>query len=93
MLEVSYEEMVARQEAVSRQLVAFCGLDWDDRCLAFHQSERAVQTASKLQVRQPIYTRSVARWKRFEAHLQPLHAALAAAPSTARPAQEQRNNS
>ncbi len=76
MQEVAYEELVANQEAVSRQLVAFCGLEWDDRCLAFHKSPRVVQTASKLQVRQPIYTRSVARWKRFEKHLQPLKDAL-----------------
>jgi hypothetical protein len=74
--EVVYEEMVAHQEAVSRDLVRHCGLDWDDRCLAFYQSKRAVQTASKLQVRQPIYTRSVAGWKRFESHLQPLRDAL-----------------
>ena len=76
MKEVNYEDMVAKQEAVSRDLVSFCGLDWDDRCLDFHKSPRVVQTASKLQVRQPIYTRSVARWKRFESHLQPLKAAL-----------------
>ena len=56
MHEVVYEELVANQEAVSRELVAFCGLDWDDRCLTFYKSPRAVQTASKLQVRQPIYT-------------------------------------
>jgi hypothetical protein len=74
--EVVYEELVANQEAVSRELVAFCGLDWDDRCLAFDRNPRAVQTASKLQVRQPICTRSVARWKRFASHLQPLWDAL-----------------
>jgi hypothetical protein len=78
--EVVYEEMVANQEAVSRRLLAFCGLEWDERCLAFHQSQRPVQTASKLQVRQPIYTRSVARWKRFESHLQPLRETLRARP-------------
>jgi tetratricopeptide (TPR) repeat protein len=75
-LEVVYEELVAHPEAVSRQLVAFCGLDWDDRCLAFHESPRAVQTMSKLQVRQPIFTTSVGRWRRYEAHLGPLLEAL-----------------
>ena len=74
--EVVYEEMVAAQEAVSRKLLAFCGLDWDDRRLAFYKSRRPVQTASKLQVRKPIYTASVARWKRFETHLRPLRDAL-----------------
>jgi tetratricopeptide (TPR) repeat protein len=76
MHEVVYEQMVANQEAVSRELVSFCGLPWDERCLAFYQSRRTVQTASKLQVRQPIYTRSVARWQHFAAHLGPLRQAL-----------------
>ena len=75
-LEIVYEELVANPEAVSRQLVAYCGLDWDDRCLAFHESPRAVQTMSKLQVRQPIFTTSVGRWRRYEAHLGPLLEAL-----------------
>ncbi len=75
-LDVSYEKLVANPESVSRTLIAYCGLDWDDRCLTFYQSERAVQTASKLQVRRPIYTSSVARWKRFAAYLKPLREAL-----------------
>jgi tetratricopeptide (TPR) repeat protein len=76
--EVAYEQMVANQEAISRQLIDFCSLDWDDRCLAFHTNPRAVQTASKLQVRRPIHARSVARWKHFESHLQPLRELLQA---------------
>jgi tetratricopeptide (TPR) repeat protein len=72
MLEVQYEELVANQEAVTWQLVAFCGLDWDDCCLAFHQTRRTVQTASNVQVRQPLYGTSVGRWRRFQAHLGPL---------------------
>jgi hypothetical protein len=75
--DVVYEELVADQERVSRELVRFCGLDWDDRCLSFHETERAVQTASKVQVRKPIYASSVQRWKKFERHLQPLVEALA----------------
>jgi tetratricopeptide (TPR) repeat protein len=80
MYEVVYEELVADQERISRELIAHCGLKWDDRCLAFHKNPRAVRTVSRLQVRQPIYNRSVARWKRFEAYLQPLHDALAGRP-------------
>jgi tetratricopeptide (TPR) repeat protein len=74
--ELNYEELTADQEAVSRRLIAFCGLDWDERCLRFHETPRAVRTASVLQVRQPIYRRAVGRWKRYEAFLQPLLAAL-----------------
>jgi hypothetical protein len=66
MLEVNYEETVADLEGVARRLVAWCGLEWDPACLAFHQGKRLVRTASITQVRQPIYRRSVARWKHYE---------------------------
>jgi hypothetical protein len=67
--EVSYEETVADLEGVARRLVAWCGLEWQDGCLAFHKTARPVRTASVGQVRQPIYTRSVARWKHYEQDL------------------------
>ena len=63
MYEVQYEELVADQERISREMVDYIGLDWDDRCLAFHQTRRAVQTASNWQVRQPIYKSARKRWK------------------------------
>ncbi len=72
MLEIDYEETVADQEGVSRRLLAYCGLDWDEGVLAFHETERAVKTASVWQVRQPIYDRSVGRWRSYERHLGPL---------------------
>jgi tetratricopeptide (TPR) repeat protein len=75
-LEVAYEDLVADQEAVSRRLVAFCGLEWDERCLRFPDNPRSVRTASKVQVRRPIYTSSVGRWRRYAAHLRPLREAL-----------------
>jgi Flp pilus assembly protein TadD len=71
-----YEELTADQEAVSRRLIAFCGLEWDDRCLRFHETQRTVRTPSNLQVRKPIYRSAVGRWKRYEAHLKPLLEAL-----------------
>jgi len=77
MFELPYEDLVADLEGVSRQLVSFCGLEWDDRCLAFHENQRAVQTASTFQVRRPVYRSSVGRWKRYESHLKPLVDALA----------------
>jgi hypothetical protein len=76
LFELNYEELTAQQEAVSRRLVEFCGLDWDDRCLRFHETARTVRTSSSLQVRKPMYTSSVGRWKRYEAHLGPLLDAL-----------------
>jgi hypothetical protein len=75
-LDLHYEELTADQEAASRRLLAFCGLEWDERCLRFHDTQRVVQTSSVLQVRQPMYRSSVGRWKRYEAHLQPLLEAL-----------------
>jgi tetratricopeptide (TPR) repeat protein len=72
MLEVDYEELVKNQESASRRLVAFCGLDWDERCLAFHATSRAVQTASRVQVRRPVFSGSIGRWKHYQSHLQPL---------------------
>jgi hypothetical protein len=72
MLEVQYEEFVSDFAAQARRIVQYCGLDWDDRCLAFHQTERPVRTASATQVRQPIYQASVGRWRPYEAMLQPL---------------------
>ncbi|MDH5526966.1 MAG: sulfotransferase [Nitrospirota bacterium] len=70
--EVSYEAMVADQETVSRDLVAYLGLPWDDACLRFHENKRVVDTASMHQVRNPVYNRSVERWRKYESHLRPL---------------------
>ena len=74
--DLKYEELVAEQEAVSRQLVAHCGLEWDERCLRFHETGRPVRTASALQVRRPISKSAIGRWKRYEKHLGPLFETL-----------------
>jgi tetratricopeptide (TPR) repeat protein len=75
-LEVDYERLVADPETQTRRLLAHCGLDWHPACLDFHQTRRAVRTASAAQVRQPLYRRSVGRWRRYEALLAPLLAEL-----------------
>ncbi len=76
-LEIRYEALVSNMEAESRRLISFLGLGWDSACLAFHATERAVTTASTLQVRKPLYTSSIGRWKRYEAHLGPMLRILA----------------
>ena len=76
-LDVQYEELVADQEVISRKMIEFCGLEWDENCLRFFESKRTVATASHDQVRQPIYQRSVGRWKNYEAYLEPLKESLA----------------
>jgi tetratricopeptide (TPR) repeat protein len=74
--DIEYERTVADLEGVARELVAACGLEWDPACLEFHQSRRAVRTNSSMQVRQPIYSRSVGRWKHYEPYLPDLFAHL-----------------
>lgn len=71
-LEVSYADLVADQERMSRRLIEFCGLQWDDRCLEFHKTERVVTTCSYDQVRRPVYSSSVDRWRNYEKYLGPL---------------------
>jgi len=67
-----YEELVASQDRVSRDLIDYVGLPWDERCLRPHESGRLVMTPSYTQVNKPVYTDSVNRWKRYARHLQPL---------------------
>jgi Flp pilus assembly protein TadD len=76
MLEVQYEEVVDDLERQARRIVAHCGLEWDDACLQFHRTKRALRTISHAQVRQPIYRSSVGRWRPDTARLRPLLAAL-----------------
>ena len=73
---VNYEAVVADLETNVEALLDYCGLPMEEQCLRFHETERAVNTASSEQVRQPIYTSAVAYWKHFEEHLQPLKDAL-----------------
>jgi len=79
MLEIDYEDLVENQEQVSRNLIDFVGLPWDEACLRPHELQRTVLTASVWQVRQPVYKRSAGRWKNYEQHLGPLRDALKAA--------------
>jgi hypothetical protein len=77
--EVGYEDMVADQEGQTRRLLAFCGLEWNPRCLDFHENAAPVATASSVQVRQPLYATSVGRWRRYGAGLTPMRQILEAA--------------
>ena len=70
--EVSYEKLTSNQEQESRQLIQYCGLEWQDACLDFYKTDRKVKTASALQVRQPMHNQSVGLWKRYGDVLKPL---------------------
>jgi tetratricopeptide (TPR) repeat protein len=76
LFEIDYERLVADQEGESRRMVAWLGLEWDPACLNFHRAERLVKTASVTQVRQPMYSRSVGRWKHYEEALKSFLRAL-----------------
>jgi tetratricopeptide (TPR) repeat protein len=69
---VQYEKVVSNTEEMIRKLLEHCGVPYEDSCLRFFETKRAVRTASSEQVRQPIYDKSVGYWKNFEAELQPL---------------------
>jgi tetratricopeptide (TPR) repeat protein len=83
---VVYEDVVADTEKEARSLIGFLGLEWNDKCVDFHKSDRPVKTASVAQVRKPIYKGSVARWKKYGDGLQPLVDAIDGNSASATPA-------
>ena len=80
-LEVEYEAVVADLEGEARRMIDYLGLAWDPACLAFHETNRAVRTASMNQVRQPLYRTATGRWRQHAAQLQPLLEALGVSPA------------
>ena len=76
MLEVRYENLVADFETQARRIVEYCGLEWDEHCLSFHETKRAVRTASAGQVRRPLFSTSIGRWRPYKEMLRSLLDAL-----------------
>jgi Flp pilus assembly protein TadD len=77
LLEINYEDIIGDQSAASRRLIEFAGLPWDDEVLRFHESPAPSATASAVQVRRPIYSSSVGKWRHHAERLAPLRARLA----------------
>ena len=75
-LRVQYEDVVADLDTQVRRILDYCGLDFEEGCISFYETERSVRTPSSEQVRQPIYQSGVDQWKNFEANLEPLKKAL-----------------
>ncbi len=75
-LRVQYENVIRDLEGQARAMLDFLGLDWNPACIDFHRTARRISTSSDWQVKQPLYDRSVGRWRAFEAHLRPLLEAL-----------------
>jgi len=73
---VQYEEMVADTEEQVRALLDYCGLEFEEQCLRFYETDRSIRTPSAEQVRKPIYKEGLEQWRNFEAHLDPLKEAL-----------------
>jgi hypothetical protein len=80
-LDVRYEDLVQNPAPQVRRMLDFLNLPWDDRCLKFHDNPRPVHTASRDQVRRPMYRSSIGRWRNYEKHLGPLIAALDNGPA------------
>ena len=89
-LDVKYEEVVHDLEGQVRRILDYCELEWEESCLNFHETSRSVKSASSEQVRQPIYTSAVNKWRRYESHLGPLidtlEPLLSQLPTNERPA-------
>lgn len=76
MLNVQYEALVGDFANEARRIVGYCGLEWSERFLSFHQNDRPVRTHSQAQVRKPLFSSSIGRWRSYEARLKPLREAL-----------------
>ena len=76
MIDVHYEDLVDDLEGTARRVLRHCDLDWEDACRDFHDTKRAVRTASLMQVREPVYRRSIGTWRRYAEFLEPLGQAL-----------------
>ena len=75
--DICYEDLTTNQEDETRNLLEYCELDWDEKCLNFHKNKRAVKTASSIQVREKMYQGSSDAWRKYEAHIKPLINGLA----------------
>jgi tetratricopeptide (TPR) repeat protein len=78
-LDIDYEQVVQNTTDCAKNLISFCGVEWQDSCLEFFNSKRGVRTPSRWQVRQPIYGRSIGRWRNYEKHIRPLLEGLSGA--------------
>lgn len=74
--EIQYEDLIKNQTRETRRLIAFCGLNWENACLNFHENASPVATASSVQVRNPIYATSMGRWRKYGDALSGLQDAL-----------------
>lgn len=70
-LDVQYEELVSDREVITRHMIEFCGMEWDDACMKPEDNKRSVKTPSVWQVRQPVYRTSMERWRKYESCLGP----------------------
>ena len=74
--DLNYEQLTLNQESETRNLLDYCGLEWEDTCMEFHKNSREVRTASWAQVKRPMYQGSSEAWKKYERYLEPLSQAL-----------------
>jgi hypothetical protein len=75
-LDIAYENVAQDLEPSARRLIEWLELPWEDACLDFHRQDSAVTTASAVQVREPVHTRSIGRWRRYQRQLEPMRKSL-----------------
>ena len=75
--DLQYEDLIGDTEGCIRALLDYCELEWENACMSFYETQRGVRTPSRWQVRQPIYTGSVQRWRNYQQQLEPLVEILA----------------
>ncbi len=75
--DIEYENTINNLEHTARNLIKYCGLEWDDQCIRYYNTNRDVITVSQWQVRQPVYRTSLERWKQYEKHIGVLKEILA----------------
>ena len=69
-LDIHYEETVTDLEKQTRKVLEFCGLNFEDQCLRYYETKRAVKTASSEQVRQPVYTSALGFWENYSSQIE-----------------------
>ena len=70
--DINYEDLITNQETEVKKLLKYCELDWDENCMTFYKNKKSVATASLAQVRSPIYSSSVQKWKNYSSELNEL---------------------
>ena len=71
--EANYEKILSNQLEESKKIIEFCGLDWEEECLNFHENKAPIKTMSTAQARKPLYKSSLNSYEKFSPYLETLN--------------------